>query len=541
MSLANDPDGLANAISDFIWDGSSVLTIAEVMTALRLNRPPPDTPPLVLTGADQITQAYKALSEFTDVTGKTSSGWRPSWESLGVSTRECLLPKREGAVCGIRLTKVGLQGAVPCHCITAMQPDSVGGNVGLACGDVILEVNGQAIIGQSLAYANALIVSAWLGGNMIAQVLPAAIAQVLLPQLKNNQPSLRRRPARPEQEVLQNVVLGLYYIPTSDILEMQSRSLVKPSKRTLGRLFTSPDKQKQQHEEDISNVQENRAKILRRALEYLTNNNAKFLVQEWLEVYRPALVQQFGITAVEENDHFLKELISSFHMGPPKSMARTSSVSSFGSDVDVCATPIKDEEVEVLRQESLQKAALAWEQEKIHLEDDVPQEIEYVYHDKNSEAEQALREETLSAAMKAWDAEKRRQKAIRSSGPSDPPQDRQNVMQNSLQGGDETEQSSSGFSPTKGTERSSRSKRSSYKAQVVAVLRAAEQSWQAEKSRLVSMISASTDTSASSIHMNRSSSGRVSSRNRHAMVEENPSEEPSTLPEPNRPWFGKPT
>ena len=68
-------------------------------------------------------------------------------------------------------------------------------------------------------------------------------------------------------------------------------------------------------------------------------------------------------------------------------------------------------------------------------------------------------------------------------------------------------------------------------------LLAAEEAWQAEKARIVAKTAAASSKASSSIHMKRSSGGRVAPR-RKVLDTEVTRRNSGAMPEPNRPWFG---
>lgn len=440
-------------------------------------------------------------------------------------------------MCGIKVSHVDKKGAARYHPVVEVRPDSAAAEAGLTRGDVIVEVNGRVVVGQSVSYVTALLAAAWLGHQLQVTVLPASVARLILPTLAGALEARASYSRSPDPDT-HSVVMGLIYIPSSASAEKPS------SGARLKKLFGgSPTKPKPKTPDEVETMQEYRAKILRRGMQMLTNSNARFPAQEWFEVFRPALVTEYGAALIAENDEFLNEMISSMSMGRPD--ARPASEGPVTSPIERSYSA-DSFALETKRQEALEAADSAWKQEKSELENRIeesgPANV-YAYADEQDE----LRQETLSAAERAWAAEKRRRRAL---GPGQQLGNTVTYMRDlALEQDDDAAVGPNKASPRRGDlgraaqahqRKQIEERQEQQRVHAEDALRAAEEAWQAEKARMVAKTAAATSTASSSIHMKRGSGGRVAPRRRALNDTEVPAARRNSgpMPEPNRPWFG---
>lgn len=508
---------LGQAAKAMLWGDAKVpsLDLTKLLRSVTLTAETIES--TLFNGTDALTRAYTTLMEFVDSCG-IISGWKPSWDALRLAVRVCTVGKdeiRQYRIRGIRTQEIHKPGSVRYHVVTDLRLDTIAACSGIACGDVILQVNDRLVLGQRATFLDALL--ALQDDQVKIVVLPATVAQVLLPSMQHDDSI--------DNESTTRVVFGLISIASSSNSDNSQADAKKSRWGRSGRATHDTIDQ-------TTVAQERRAKILKRAMELLSTCTSRFPAQEYFETFRPALVREYGEQIVASNEEFVYEIICSMSLNAaapiipkqPSPLRRTSSSEELRRAVE--------------RQASLEAAELAWQKEKLALEAVTNQPV-YAYADEQDD----LRQSALTAAEQAWSAEKKRRRAL---GP-DTSQELVSFMAGfALHQPDEQSDASRG-TLFENAQRNSRSeaankkkllaqRRQAAKKHAADALQAAEDAWEAEKARLSSKNIATSSMGTSSIHMKRGAGGRVAPRSRGVSED---SFDSSVGPEPNRPWFGR--
>eukprot|EP00038_Savillea_parva_P019117 m.26552 g.26552 ORF g.26552 m.26552 type:complete len:631 (-) comp4324_c0_seq1:60-1952(-) len=541
-------------------------------------------------------------------------GWRPSWDALGVPSRAFSLPgiaedhtghgacgqttasvlssrtesmpnacgpgdESTDTTCvashrlGLRLRDVfSARGSLPCAEVCVIDPDGVAASVGVACGDVILEVNSDIQLGEPTRRVEHALANVWnrgLGATLV--VVPAMQARVLTRRAAANRASVEMYDGEEEEEVdpgpeiTERVVVGIFRIPLFRDKD-STRKVAKSS--VLDRLFGSgksplPPRTRSPH--DLT-AQTARAYILQQTIHLLNAREAsdsKSIIQSWLTDIQPALVREFGEGLVNANSEFLLELLS-YHASEDTVSGTTTTnreASPTGAvQTDTGARSSMDGAVSTLHASDKDGAgsnvvlsSSAASADGVSNTD--PHSSAYVFIDNEGADGQRQLDAALSAAQAAWAAEKQRRRVKESSSGQLP--GLVGSMHSSVSPGSSVNEGPHGATdgsgdvvgagaaaytsrrsrrgtapPSPGTQAKAAAKahRAALEKHAKDTLAAAEEAWAAEK-RLHEAKTAQRDEKRG-LHHHRARGGRVVQRQRSTLLE------PSDEPEPNRPWFG---